>query len=151
MKVREMKHSDIDTVVAIEKQNFREPWTPTIFEDELSQSTRTYYVAELDGRVIGYMGMIWILDEGHITNIAVEPAFHGHGYGRELMKTVADIAFERGMKSLTLEVRASNERAIHVYEKMGFINEGVRPKYYEGREDAYIMWLYKEDWDARNA
>jgi len=151
MEIREMKGTDIDAVVAIEEQNFRDPWTPTIFKDELSQSSRTYYVAEMNGRVIGYMGMIWILDEGHITNVAVDTAFHGHGYGRELMKVVADLAFEKGMKSLTLEVRASNKRAIHVYEQLGFVNEGVRPKYYEGKEDAYIMWLYKEDWDARNA
>lgn len=148
MKIREMKHADIAAVVEIEIQNFRDPWTPTIFEEEMAQDTRTYYVAELDGRVIGYMGMIWILDEGHITNIAIDSAYHGKGYGRELLTYVANLAFDKGINSLTLEVRASNERAIRFYNKMGFVNEGTRPKYYEGREDAYIMWLYKEDWDA---
>jgi ribosomal-protein-alanine N-acetyltransferase len=151
MEIRVMKASDIDAVVAIENQNFRDPWTAQIFEEEMAQASRTYYVAELEGKVIGYMGMIWILDEGHITNIAVDPAYHGHGYGRTLINHVARIAFDKGMESLTLEVRASNKRAIHVYEKMGFINEGTRPKYYEGKEDAYIMWLYRGDWNASNA
>lgn len=149
MKIREMQQGDIPVVVEIENQNFREPWTQAIFKEEMAQGTRTYYVAELDQQVIGYMGVIWILDEGHITNIAIDSKHQGKGYGRELMTHVANLAFGRGLASMTLEVRASNVRAIHLYETLGFINEGTRPKYYEGREDAYIMWLYKETWDER--
>lgn len=149
MKIREMQQGDIPAVVEIENQNFREPWTEAIFKEEMAQGTRTYYIAELDDRVIGYMGLIWILDEGHITNVAVDEKHQGKGYGRELMTYVANLAFGKGLTSMTLEVRASNARAIHVYESLGFINEGTRPKYYEGLEDAYIMWLYKEAWDER--
>jgi len=149
MKIREMQQGDIPAVVEIENQNFREPWTPAIFKEEMAQGTRTYYIAELKGQVIGYMGLIWILDEGHITNVAIDAKHQGKGYGRALMTHVADLAFGRGLVSMTLEVRASNARAIHVYESLGFINEGTRPKYYEGREDAYIMWLYKGAWNER--
>ena len=149
MKIREMLQGDIPAVVEIENQNFRDPWTPAIFEEEMAQGTRSYYIAEIDDQVIGYMGLIWILDEGHITNVAVDAKHQGKGYGRALMTHVANLGFKRSLTSMTLEVRASNARAIHLYESLGFINEGTRPKYYEGLEDAYIMWLYKEAWDER--
>ena len=100
-----------------------------------------YFVAELSGRVVGYIGVWKIVDEGHITNVAVSPDYRRMQIGSALLKTMLEITAEEGIVRHTLEVRTGNEAAIGLYEKFGFETAGVRKGYYEDNgEDALIMW-----------
>ena len=100
-----------------------------------------------DRRVAGYIGMWLVIDEGHITTIAVHPLHRGRGVGRQLLEAAEAIARERGALRITLEVRVSNTVAHSLYQKMGYVDAGIRPGYYrDNNEDAIIMWkeLYSE-------
>lgn len=140
--IRDMRHSDLDAVVAVEQASFSIPWTRGMLEEELFNSRARYRVLEFQGSVVGYVGMWQILDEGHITNIAVLPEFRRKGFARRLMQDLVDYARENGICSLTLEVRIGNLPAIRLYESFGFKTEGCRKHYYaDNNEDALIMWL----------
>ena len=94
-------------------------------------------------RVVGFSGYWSLVDEAHITTIAVHPAVRGKGVGRALMSHMLTSAAASGMSCATLEVRSGNSPAITLYESMGFVNSGVRKNYYpDNREDAVIMWRY---------
>jgi ribosomal-protein-alanine N-acetyltransferase len=96
----------------------------------------------VNGQVAGYCGFWLILDEAHITNIAVHPEFRGKGYGKRLLQYVMERARRLGALKMTLEVRVSNHVAQSLYEKMGFVRSGVRKGYYtDNKEDALIMWV----------
>jgi ribosomal-protein-alanine N-acetyltransferase len=98
-------------------------------------------VAELDGEIIGYAGVWIILDEGHVTNIAVHPKYQRRGIGRQLMEAITAFAAGRGAVRMTLEVRVSNFVAQDLYKQLGYEICGVRKGYYQDtKEDAYIMW-----------
>jgi len=100
-----------------------------------------YMVAVKDGLVVGFAGMWIILDEAHITNIAVHPEYRGFGIGTMLMESLISICKIENVIGITLEVRVSNQRAINLYKKFGFVEEGIRKAYYEdNKEDALIMW-----------
>lgn len=137
-----MTSRDIPDVLKIEKLSFATPWSKEAFENEVCRNLcARYQVACLDGRVIGYGGMWVILDEGHITNIAVHPSYRGMGAGNMIVEALIRIAKAEGVKSMTLEVRRTNLIAQKLYEKYGFTAEGVRPRYYgDNGEDAIIMW-----------
>jgi len=140
--IRPMERRDLDEIAEMEKMCFSLPWTRTMFEDELFNPDAYYLVAETDGKTVGYIGFWKILDEGHITNIAVHPDFRRRGYGRELIAAMIGKAKELGITAVTLEVRISNKTAISLYESFGFLAAGVRKKYYsDNDEDALIMWL----------
>ena len=94
-----------------------------------------------DGRAIAYAGVWFILDEGHITNIAVHPERRGMGYGEMVTRGMIQLAADSGMNWMTLEVRRSNKAAQNLYHKLGFIDVGYRKRYYENSEDALIMAL----------
>lgn len=140
--IREMTISDIDRICVIETECFPSPWSAASFENELTTNKlATYYVLEVDGIVAAYLGVWNIVDEGHITNVAVSPTYRGRGYGLALVKHLKEASLEKGVLFLTLEVRVSNVAAISLYEKMGFITHGIRKKYYQDNgEDAMIMW-----------
>ena len=96
---------------------------------------------EIAGHVCGYVGVWKILDEGHITNVAVAPEYRRMHIGRAMLETLFEVTGQAGIERYTLEVRASNEPAIRLYEGLGFKSEGIRPGYYEDNgEDAVIMW-----------
>lgn len=96
----------------------------------------------LSQKVIGYGGLWHIMEEGHITNIAIDPAHRNKGYGKFLMKAIMAESSRLGIDYMTLEVRVSNLPAIKLYESLGFISSGIRPKYYsDNQEDANIMWV----------
>ncbi|MEZ0536594.1 ribosomal protein S18-alanine N-acetyltransferase [Caldicellulosiruptoraceae bacterium PP1] len=138
-----MTHNDIDEVYEIEVLSFSEPWSKTLFEDELENELAHYFVYEESGKVIGYVGMYHILNEGHITNIAVNPDFRGKGIGKELLLHILKYAKENDIVALTLEVRKSNIVAQNLYKSFGFKEAGIRKNYYKNpTEDAVIMWLY---------
>jgi ribosomal-protein-alanine N-acetyltransferase len=143
--VRPMAMPDVDGVMAVEKDSFSTPWSRSAFEEELAQNRLArYIVAEEDGQVVGYAGMWLVINEAHVTNVAVSGSRRGEGIGRLLMETLMEIARENGMESMTLEVRVSNMVARHLYETLGFTEAGIRKNYYsETKEDALILWRDK--------
>ena len=100
-----------------------------------------YMVLREDGVAMAYAGVWFVLDEGHITNIAVHPDRRGLGYGERVTRAMIQLAADSGMNWMTLEVRRSNVAAQNLYHKLGFIDVGYRPKYSENSEDALIMFL----------
>lgn len=140
--IRPAENRDIDSIVEIEQKSFRIPWSKQMIEDEFFNPNAHYLVAEVMGKIVGYAGFWKILDEGHITNVAVHPDYRGSGYGRELIAVMVDKAKELDITKMTLEVRVSNNVAISLYKSFGFVSAGIRKKYYaDNDEDAMIMWL----------
>ncbi|MCG0276351.1 MAG: ribosomal protein S18-alanine N-acetyltransferase [Thermosediminibacteraceae bacterium] len=137
-----MKLEDLDQVIEIEKLSFTNPWSRNAFFLELTDNHfSTYIVARINEKVVGYAGMWLILDEAHVTNVAVLPEYRGKGIGELLMRSLMRIARENGAKAMTLEVRKSNYVAQNLYSKLGFEPVGIRRGYYtDNREDAVIMW-----------
>ena len=139
--IRRMRLWDVDAVCAIENATFAMPWSRESFLQELERNVAArYLVAEKDGRVIGYAGAWIILDESHITNIAITPEERGQGVGRKLTEALMQYLSNLGAVYATLEVRVSNERAQHLYKSLGFVSVGKRKRYYEDNgEDAWLM------------
>ena len=134
--------ADVDDVHAIEVASFPVPWSrETILHDVEENQCARYVVVREYGRAIAYAGVWFILDEGHITNIAVRPDRRGMGYGEMAARAMIQLAADSGMNWMTLEVRRSNAAAQALYHKLGFIDVGYRKRYYENREDALIMAL----------
>lgn len=139
--IRKLREDDIEPLARIESASFSMPWSPKDFADLLSRSYCTYLVAEVDGQVVGSCGMTNICNEGNIDNVVVAEEFRGCGIAQKLMQELLALGESEGVEAFTLEVRVSNTPAIHVYEKMGFVSEGIRPRFYEKpTEDAMIMW-----------
>lgn len=141
--VRPMKMDDLQAILKIEQASFSTPWSLQAFMAELKDNEYARYLClELDGQVIGYMGLWFILDEGHITNVAIAPDYRGKHWGEYLMRSMMDRMAEQGMERMTLEVRTSNVSAQSLYKKLGFTTAGVRKGYYaDTQEDALIMWM----------
>lgn len=140
---RYMREEDIDQILKIEELSFATPWTRQSFENELNLNQfAVYLVLEKDGQIVGYCGMWLIVDEAHITNIAVLPEFRGQKLGEAILRMIIEVAKKRGAKSMTLEVRVSNTVAQSLYRKLGFMNGGIRKNYYtDNYEDALVMWV----------
>ncbi|MBR5315979.1 MAG: ribosomal protein S18-alanine N-acetyltransferase [Firmicutes bacterium] len=136
--------TDADDIAGLEQICFSDPWSKETVLQELTENPRAIYiVAELEGRVIGYVGLWEILDEGHITNVAVSPEYRRLQVGSALIKTMLQVTLQAGIKHHTLEVRAGNAPAQGLYRKFGFVEEGLRKGYYEDNgEDAIIMWRH---------
>lgn len=141
--VRPMKLDDLQAILEIERVSFSTPWSLESFKTELKDNEYARYLClELNGQVIGYMGLWFILDEGHITNIAIDPKYRGQHWGEFLMRSVMGKMADQGMERMTLEVRVSNSPAQRLYKRLGFALAGVRKGYYaDTREDAMIMWV----------
>lgn len=140
--IEPMVTKDIDSVVNISILSFSSPWSKESFKNELVNNKYSrYLVAKKDGNVVGYGGMWIIIDESHITNIAIHPEYRGIGIGDALLDAMLQICRLEFIPCITLEVRASNIIAQNMYHKFGFIKEGVRRKYYQDTgEDGIIMW-----------
>lgn len=138
-----MNKSHIDGIMEIENESFAIPWSRSSIEKELKNNFAIYAVAIENNKVLGYGGMWHVVNEGHITNIAVHKDYRRKGIGQAIIEKLVEIAEEKEMIGLTLEVRKSNTPALELYKKNGFKLEGIRPEYYEdNKEDAYIMWKY---------
>ena len=142
-----MRRRHVRSVLKIEQQVYPRPWTHSLFVSELAlRSTRAYYVARTGRDIVGYAGLMMTLSDGHVTTIAVDPAWHRRGIGTRLLCTLAHEAIGRGALALTLEVRLSNRGAQEMYRRFGFTPVGVRKGYYaDTGEDALIMWAYEVD------
>ncbi|MFL8938809.1 ribosomal-protein-alanine N-acetyltransferase [[Bacillus] enclensis] len=143
MEIRFMTVDDLDAVMEIEHRSFSIPWTREAFYNEIEQNHLSTYLVVEDGECIaGYCGVWLVVDEAHITNVAVLPDYRGKGLGEALMKRIMEIAKQVGARVMTLEVRVSNEAAKGLYRKMGFQDGGIRKRYYsDNQEDALVMWV----------
>lgn len=143
VKIKPMQKTDLDDVIAIEAKAYGEHhWSKDSFMSELSNDLAKYFsVFNTDGKLIGYCGCWQILEEAHITNIAVSPDYRRKYIGEALLKTIINECYRNMAKYITLEVRVSNKPAIALYEKYGFKSLGARKGYYQdNNEDALIMW-----------
>ena len=142
IKIEKMTPSHIKAVYNISALSFHAPWSEKSLENELLNNTYArYFVAKCDDTLVGYGGIWIIIDEAHITNIAVHPEFRGMGIGNKILEALIEECKIEFIPSLTLEVRVSNSIARKMYKTYGFIEEGVRKKYYQDTgEDGIIMW-----------
>ncbi|WP_160724917.1 ribosomal protein S18-alanine N-acetyltransferase [Bacillus sp. USDA818B3_A] len=140
---RYMRDEDIDKVLEVEHASFTTPWSREAFYNEIHNNKfAVYIVLEEDHKIIGYCGSWIVIDEAHVTNIAILPEFRGKKLGGALLAKLMTTAREMGAKSMTLEVRVTNHVAQSLYRKFGFQNGGIRKRYYsDNQEDALIMWV----------
>jgi ribosomal-protein-alanine N-acetyltransferase len=137
---RRMKYKDIDDVYELEKEAFTIPWPKHAFEEEMQNHLAYYTVGTAGKKVIAYGGMWLIVDEAHITNIAVNQRYRNLGIGKSLVDHMIQTAKSKGIRYMYLEVRKSNEIAYALYKKRGFIENGIRRNYYpDNQEDAILM------------
>lgn len=141
VKIRKMEEEDVEQLVKIEQESFTMPWSQDAFLKLLQREYCYYLVAVREQEVLGIAGMTILGNEGDIDKVAVAPKERGRGIATRLMTKLISDGNAGGVQDYTLEVRAGNAAAIHVYEKLGFVGEGIRPGFYEKpREDALIMW-----------
>ncbi|MFC7366751.1 MULTISPECIES: ribosomal protein S18-alanine N-acetyltransferase [Bhargavaea] len=139
---RPMQFADVPAVYRVETDAFSSPWTMEAFEQEMLNNEYAYYLLAMDGEeIVGYCGAWLILDECHITNVAVLSSYRGHGIGEALMREVMRRTAGKGARTMTLEARVSNVPALGLYRKLGFKEGGIRRGYYtDNGEDAIVMW-----------
>ena len=140
---RYMREEDIDQVLAVEHASFTTPWSREAFYNELHNNKfAVYIVLEEENQIIGYCGTWVVIDEAHVTNVAIMPGYRGKKLGEALMTKLMSVARELGARSMTLEVRVTNHVAQSLYRKLGFQNGGIRKNYYsDNQEDALVMWV----------
>ena len=147
IRIRPMLLSDVEQVVQIDKLSFTLPWSERTYRLELTENSAAHlFVAELEDQpeqpVVGYVGFWFIVDEAHISTLALHPDFRGQGTGRRLLEEALVRALRLGADLVTLEVRASNLRSIDLYKKFGFQVKARKPRYYrDNNEDALFMIL----------
>ncbi len=142
-----MRRRHLRGVLRIEQQVYPRPWSLGLYMTELAMRTgRFYVVARVGGWVVGYAGMMLVGDDGHITTVAVDPAWHRRGIATRLLLCLVRGGVARGASQLTLEVRMTNQGAQAMYRRFGFAPAGVRRGYYvDNREDALVMWAHDVD------
>lgn len=145
-----MRRRHLRSVLRIESLVYPRPWTLGLFLSELGlRTSRVYLVARVGGSVVGYAGLMLAAGEGHVTTIAVDPAWRRNGIATRMLLALARAGRERGATGLTLEVRTGNVGAQELYRRFGFAPAGIRKGYYaETGEDAIIMWAHDVDLPA---
>ena len=139
--IEQMTSKDIDGVFEVEKNCFEHHWSKDAFNKELNNDVARYLVAKIDDKVVGYVGIWFVMDEGHITNVAVHSDYRGKKIGDKLVQALVELCRNNNIISMTLEVRVSNIVAQNLYKKYGFKLAGIRKEYYsDNKEDAMIMW-----------
>jgi ribosomal-protein-alanine N-acetyltransferase len=139
--IRPMTIDDVDGVFEVEKNCFEHYWSKGEFEKEMKNDVARYLVADIDGKIVGYVGIWFVAGEGHITNVAVHSDYRGQKIGDILIKHLVKICKDNNIFAMTLEVRVSNIVAQNLYKKYGFKLAGIRKEYYsDNKEDAMIMW-----------
>lgn len=141
MRFEPLRYEHLAQMAEIEREAFDQPWSVNMFIPEVEDKNAHYIVGTRGDEVVCYGGFHKVLDEGHITNIAVKNTERGRGIGRFLLGQLIDLAKRLDVNFLTLEVKDCNIPAIKLYESYGFKIEGVRKKYYNNVHDALIMWL----------
>lgn len=140
MIIRQMQACDIPAIAELEKICFSDPWSENSIASELDNPLSFWLVAEDNGLIAGYVGSQSVLDAADMMNLAVSPDYRQQGIGQALVNELTQHLKQNKVIALLLEVRASNHPAISLYEKLGFVQVGRRPKYYHNpREDALIL------------
>jgi ribosomal-protein-alanine N-acetyltransferase len=147
VRIVPMRRRHLRSVIRIENQVYPRPWSIAVFHAEIGtkDGSRLYVVARVGPAVVGYAGLLYQLEDAHVTNIAVDPASHRHKLGTRLLLTLARQSRAAGARNMTLEVRVSNKAAQAMYQRFGFAPVGIRQKYYENIEDAIVMWAHEID------
>jgi ribosomal-protein-alanine N-acetyltransferase len=142
MEIVRMSTNDIPDVSRIERASFATVWPTDAFYNELSTNKLAhYFVGRLNGKIVAYGGIWVILEDSHITTVAVDPTLRGHGLGEAMVLRLIDEGIERGAAWMTLEVRESNVSAQQLYRKYGFTTVTTRKGYYsDDNESALVMW-----------
>lgn len=149
---RPMLMRDVEAVAAIEATAYSHPWTRGNFIDSLAAGYLAEVLVSHDAGIVGYFVAMPGVDELHLLNVTVAPAWQRRGHGQQLLQVVQDLARQRGLATLWLEVRQSNTRARSLYRRIGFAESGLRRAYYPaagGREDAVVMSLAVPAQDPR--
>ena len=142
-RIVDVSAEHIRQIEEIERDCFSRPWTAEQLKSQMRDAQHEFIAAVGDGRVLGYVGLMYVLDEGYISNVAVHPDARRQGIGDTLIDALAAKAAELELAFLTLEVRQSNAPAIALYAKHGFHPVGKRKNYYEApKEDAVLMTCY---------
>ncbi len=146
-QISDMRRRDLRAVMAIERQVFPEPWSQHIFISELAlRKGRSYRLARAGREVAGYVGLMFVEDEAHVTTLAVAPSFQRQGLATTLLIDGVRVSLGAGARHLSLEVAAGNDGAQSLYRRFGFAPIGVRKGYYPiTGEDAFVMWAYDID------
>ena len=145
-----MRRRHLRSVLRIEVLVYPRPWSLGLFLSELGlRATRAYVVARVGPTVVGYAGLLLAAGDGHVTTVAVDPAWHRHGVATRMLLALSRAGVARGCTSLTLEVRVRNDGAQALYRRFGFVPAGIRKGYYqETNEDALVMWAHDVDLPA---
>ncbi len=141
--IQKMEHKNIDDILVIEELCYgRHHWSKDSFVTELNNKISSYYcILNSERKCVGYIGIWKIIDEAHVTNLSVHPDYQNKKLAHRLLLNAIDECYKEKIKYITLEVRVSNEKAIHLYEKFGFKSLGLRKNYYQdNNESALIMW-----------
>ena len=142
INLRQMTAADIFIVADIERRLFSDPWSAEAFMGALRNSNQIFFVADDDGTIAGYCGLMCVAGEGQILNVAVDVPYRRQGLATEMMRSMLEFGIDHGVSLFTLEVRASNEPAIRLYNSCAFVATGRRKDYYsKPREDAILMDL----------
>jgi ribosomal-protein-alanine N-acetyltransferase len=142
VSVEPMRRGDIQRVAGIERRCYAIPWHENAYYTELSNRSACYLVARLENDVVGYAGMWVIVDEAHITTVAVDPIHRGKKIGERLLQGLLEEAILAGATRATLEVREHNVVAQNLYRKYGFREAAIRKNYYtDNQENALVMWV----------
>ncbi len=141
IQYRKMQEKDVREVARVEEETFSMPWSASAFLEMIEAEYAYYMVAEDGDEIIGSCGLRNIAGEGEITNVVIRPEYRNKGIGTNMLCKLIESGEKMGAREFTLEVRESNKSAIHVYEKLGFLPEGIRKNFYEKPcENAVIMW-----------
>lgn len=143
IEISKLTHDDLDGIYEVEKDAFPIPWPISSFEEELKNILATYLVAKIDNKIVGYIGMWFVMDECHITNIAVHSEYRKKGIASTLINEMLKLCKEHQTTYIMLEVRINNIPAQKLYSKFGFSDDVIRKDYYKNpdgtREDALLM------------
>ena len=140
LEIVKMNDGHIKEIAELEKACFSDPWSENMLRSELNSDIAHYFVAENDGRAVGYIGMYITVDTANITNVAVKEEYRRQKVAQKLLFKLIEKSKEEKLDFITLEVRKSNNPAISLYQKFGVVVEGTRKAYYsDNNEDAYIM------------
>lgn len=139
MIVRELNASDLEEILKIEESLYLDPWNKQAYLRDLENDIAYNYVLEHDGIIIGYYGFWIMFDNIDITKVSIRKEFQGMGLSHILLRDLFSRISNVDIKTITLEVRVSNEAAISLYKKHGFKQICIRKNYYSNKEDAYIL------------
>ncbi len=142
LNIKDMYLSDFKKIENIYDTEFPNTWKISILESELNNSSSKYIVAYMSEKIVGFAGVLFSVDTADITNIVVRKSYRHMGIGSKLLEELINLTKENNKACLTLEVNINNVYAQQLYNKYNFKNLGIRKKYYNGTDDAYIMTLY---------